>query len=227
MVYEELQESEIASSEKLAPLKAQLEGVEKQQRRYFELIESEAIAIGDVAPRLKELSAAKEALLAEREKLETSSRQKPTVLPSPLPVKAFVEDLRATLREGSLMQQKAFLRAFIKQIGIRDQDAEIEYTCPIGLTGNRRNEVLSIGKIGSRGRTRTNFLSNSQENRTLCRPNPAALKLNRTYWNQLNPTRVVSVLVSVLPCQKVRRNRDPSAKFVLERRLRPAEMSKS
>jgi hypothetical protein len=41
-----------------------------------------------------------------------------------------------------------------EQIGIRDQDVEIEYTCPIGPTGNRRNEILSIGKIGSRGRTR-------------------------------------------------------------------------
>jgi hypothetical protein len=53
------------------------------------------------------------------------------------------------------MHQKAFLNSFIRRINIKDSEAEIEYTCPIGLTGNRRSEVLSMGRIGSRGRART------------------------------------------------------------------------
>ena len=50
---------------------------------------------------------------------------------------------------------KAFLSSFIRRINIKDSEAEIEYACPIGLGGSRRNEVLSMGCIGSRGRTRT------------------------------------------------------------------------
>jgi hypothetical protein len=48
------------------------------------------------------------------------------------------------------MSRKAFLNSFIRPINIKDSEAEIEYTCPIGIGGNRKNEVLSIERIGSR-----------------------------------------------------------------------------
>ena len=48
-----------------------------------------------------------------------------------------------------------FLNSFIRRINIKDSEAEIEYTCPIGIYGNRKNEVLSMTRIGSRGRART------------------------------------------------------------------------
>jgi hypothetical protein len=68
-------------------------------------------------------------------------------------VTAYVEDLRSTLNEGSIMNRKAFLNSFIRRINIKDSEAEIEYTCPIGLGGNRRNEVLSMERIGSLARS--------------------------------------------------------------------------
>ena len=78
-------------------------------------------------------------------------------------IKANVEELRCTLREGRIMHQKTFLNSFIRRINIKDSEVEIEYTCPIGLSGNRRKEVLSMGCLGSRGRTRTyNITVNSR-----------------------------------------------------------------
>ena len=53
-----------------------------------------------------------------------------------------------TLRDGSIIRRKAFLRSFIKRIGIRDKEAEIEYTCPIGFSRGRRTEVLPIVRNG-------------------------------------------------------------------------------
>jgi hypothetical protein len=47
------------------------------------------------------------------------------------------------------MSRKVFLNSFIRRINIKDLEAEIEYSCPIGLGGNRRNEVLSMARIGS------------------------------------------------------------------------------
>ena len=41
------------------------------------------------------------------------------------------------------------MNSFIRRINIKDSEAEIEYTCPIGLGGNPRNEVLSMARIGS------------------------------------------------------------------------------
>jgi hypothetical protein len=75
--------------------------------------------------------------------------------PSNAMVKAYVENLRNTLNEGSIKSRKAFLNSFIRRINIKDSEAEIEYTCPIGIGGNRKNEVLRKEQIGSRGRART------------------------------------------------------------------------
>ncbi len=55
------------------------------------------------------------------------------------------------------MQRKAFLNSFIRRINLKDSEAEIEYTYPTGLSGNRRNEVLSMERIVSRGRARRLF----------------------------------------------------------------------
>ena len=72
--------------------------------------------------------------------------------PSPAEVKRYVEDLRETLEQGSLMEQKGFLRSFIKRIDLDHPNAEIEYTCPMTPPKQKeplRREVLSIGQNGS------------------------------------------------------------------------------
>lgn len=53
------------------------------------------------------------------------------------------------------MQRKALPRSFVRQVGVRDDNMEIEYTCPLEAFGNGQSEMLRIGKNGSRGRART------------------------------------------------------------------------
>ncbi len=53
------------------------------------------------------------------------------------------------------MQRKTFLRSFVKRIGIRDNEAEIEYSCPLGNSRNGRNEVLRIDGVGDPTGNRT------------------------------------------------------------------------
>ena len=136
-------------------LRPRLEEIETALRKYYRLIETAAITIADVSPRLKELNEEKGTLLKEQDNLTCAPKADSFAPPSERVVAACVKDLHDTLRQGSIMQRKAFLRSFVKRIDIRDSSAEIEYTCPIGLTGNRRNEVLSTGENGSRGRART------------------------------------------------------------------------
>jgi hypothetical protein len=145
-------------------LKTQVEEIEKKLARYYEMLESSALNVSDVAPRLRELNGEKEALTAEIARLGAQTpRSTVFIKPSDESIKADVGELRSTLKEGSIMHQKAFLNSFIRRINIKDLEAEIEYTCPIGLSGNRRKEVLSMGCNGSRGRTRTfNITVNSR-----------------------------------------------------------------
>ena len=156
MVCEELENGETESETKRVTLKNQIAEIEKKLARHYEAIEGGTIDLKDVAPRLRELNGEKEALTAEIAHLNAQTPHAATFpKPSEETVTAYVEDLRCTLNEGSIMHRKAFLNSFIRRINIKDSEAEIEYTCPIGLGGNRRNEVLSMARIGSRGRTRT------------------------------------------------------------------------
>jgi site-specific DNA recombinase len=156
MVCEELAKQGTESEMKRDALRSQKEEIEKKLAKYYELFESNTLNVSDVAPRLRELNAEKEVINSQIAQLNA---QTPSALIFPKPteetVSAYVEDLRNTLNEGSIMSRKAFLNSFIRRINIKDSEAEIEYTCPIGTGGNRRNEVLSMARIGSRGRTRT------------------------------------------------------------------------
>ena len=164
MVCVELENGEAESDAKRVTLKGQLAETEKKLARYYELIESNSLNIADVAPRLRELNAEKETANAEIARLYAqTTRAVAFPKPSEETVTAYVEDLRNTLNEGSIMSRKVFLNSFVRRINIKNSEAEIEYTCPIGLGGNRRNEVLSMARIGSRGRTRTfNITVNSR-----------------------------------------------------------------
>jgi hypothetical protein len=73
----------------------------------------------------------------------------------PVEVKACVEDLRNVLDGSTTMQRKSFLRSFVRQIGIKDNEAEIEYTCPLSISGNGKREVLPVGKFGDPNGNRT------------------------------------------------------------------------
>jgi hypothetical protein len=160
MVCEELENGEAESETKRAALKNQMIEIEKKLARHYELIESNALNVADVAPRLRELNGEKEALATEISGLNANTpRAANFPKPSQETVIAYVEDLRSTLNEGSIMHRKAFLNSFIRRINVKDSEAEIEYTCPIGLGGNRRNEVLSMARIGSRGRTRNKSIA--------------------------------------------------------------------
>ena len=164
MVSEALKKGSTESDAKRVIFESQMTDVEKKLARYYQVIEGNALSVADVAPRLRELNLEKETLTSEIERLNA---QKPhcAVFPQPSEetVTAYVEDLRSTLLEGSIMHRKAFLNSFIRRINIKDSDAEIEYSCPIGLSGQRKKEVLSMAQIGSRGRARTfNIAVNSR-----------------------------------------------------------------
>src|SRR5271154_4838919 len=65
MVCEELANGETESKTRRVTLKNQMAEIEKKLARYYELIESNALNVADVAPRLRELNGEKEALAAE------------------------------------------------------------------------------------------------------------------------------------------------------------------
>ena len=76
-----------------------------------------------------------------------------------------MEDLRELLSKGTIVEQKAFLRSFIKRIEVHHPHIALEYTIPLKRQKVEllSREVLPFETRGSPGRTRTSDqLVNSQ-----------------------------------------------------------------
>ncbi len=65
-------------------------------------------------------------------------------------IRAWVQDLRALLNTGSIMEQKTFLGPFIKKVTVKQRKVTIDYTIPIhgANTGSPTREVLPLIQNG-------------------------------------------------------------------------------
>ena len=67
-------------------------------------------------------------------------------------VKGYVNDLRDTLDDGPLSDRRAFIRSFVKEIIVTQQEIQLNYTLPLlpdGLTEERMG-VLPIVRHSGR-----------------------------------------------------------------------------
>jgi hypothetical protein len=154
MIAEELRAIREDSTGKLELVDKKLADVERRLGKLYRLVEDDKVSFDQISPRLRELTALRDEVLAEKGSLESQAVGCPvnSLDPSPAEVKRYVEDLRETLEQGSLMEQKGFLRSFIKRIDLDHPNAEIEYTVPMTPPKKKeplRREVLPIVQNGS------------------------------------------------------------------------------
>ncbi len=72
-------------------------------------------------------------------------------------VKGYVNDLRDTLDDGPLSDRRAFIRSFVKEIIVTQQEIQLNYTLPLLPDGliEEKVGVLPTVQYGGRYRTRT------------------------------------------------------------------------
>jgi site-specific DNA recombinase len=155
LVLDEFKVLQTDSTELFSNIERHLVEADRKIRRYYDLIENHGLGVEAAASRLNELNQEKARLLAEKREIQNRSEQGNCQLPTPAEVKACVEDLRSVLEGGTIMQRKSFLRSFVRRIGIKDNEAEIEYTCPLSPYGNGKREVLPTGTFGDPNGNRT------------------------------------------------------------------------
>ena len=157
LVLDELNQNRVTVQEELNTLNSQLETLRGKLGRLYAAIETGKVSIGDLAPRIKELKNQMDIL--EIKKLEVLEKaDSPKTLPfEPAKIKFFVEDLCALLRKGTLVEQKGFLRTFIKRIEVHPPKIVIEYVLPLKTAKAERliREVLPMEQFGCPAWNRT------------------------------------------------------------------------
>ena len=115
----------------------------------------------DAAPRIRELREEQTGLQRARDEALAKLEDKAPKELDEEQVLVYVRDLGALLSQGTLVEQKTFLRSFIKKIEFEPGQVTIDYTIPMPIDKNRASEreVLSTDKIGSPSWIRTNNLA--------------------------------------------------------------------
>jgi chromosome segregation ATPase len=120
--------------------------------KLYAALESGKLEMDDLAPRIKELRAQQNELQQLRNSLLSKIESGNPEQLDTNEVMSYVNELEQVLGEASFLQQKTFLRTFVKRVEINPKGLTLEYTIPLPLNKNRTSvmEVLNIDKVGSR-----------------------------------------------------------------------------
>jgi site-specific DNA recombinase len=148
-------------------LEKQLEQTEKELvkisgklTKLYVALESGKLEMDDLAPRIKELRASQHELQQQRDNLINRIESNEPEELDPNDVMGYVNELEEVLGEKSFLQQKTFLRRFVKRMEFNPEGVVLDYTIPVPIDKNRTStrEVLYIKQDGSGGWIRTNDL---------------------------------------------------------------------
>jgi site-specific DNA recombinase len=141
-------------------LEKQLEQTEKELTKIsgkltklYVALESGKLDMDDLAPRIKELRAYQHELQQQRDSLISRIESDEPEKLDENEVMSYVNELEQVLGEKSFLQQKTFLRRFVKRVEINPKGFVMDYTIPVPVDNNRTStrEVLYINKDGSGG----------------------------------------------------------------------------
>ena len=160
LVNEELLETTSRNEKELHQVEKQLKQVSKRLSKLYAALEGGKLDLDDLAPRIKELRMDQHELQECRNQLLSNIESKnPEALDAKI-VMSYVKELEQLLVQASFLQQKSFLRSFVKRVEVKPETIILDYTIPLPIKKNRTSsrEVLDINRFGSGGWIRTNDL---------------------------------------------------------------------
>ncbi len=134
----------------LKAIEKEIESVNRKLLKYYLAFENGTITDEDAAPRIRELRAeqsrlqrARDEVISEPEDMQSNKLNAEMVL-------NYVQDLKALLSNGTFMEQKTFLRSFIKRLDYEPGSVTIHYTVPLpdNKHANAKVEVLPFEQSG-------------------------------------------------------------------------------
>jgi hypothetical protein len=138
--------------EELKTISREEDAISTRLNKLYDAVETGDISLSDLAPRIRELRNRQEKMLVRRGELEAAISDRKVELADMKLVKSYINDLRKTLDDGLLTDRRAFIRSFIKEIVVFNQEVKLVYSIPLLPDGLREEKVgvLPIVPYGGR-----------------------------------------------------------------------------
>jgi hypothetical protein len=131
LVNEELVESASRHEKELREIEKRLTQVSNRLTKLYVALESEKLDLDDLAPRIKELRAYQHELQQRQDQLLNKIESKTPETLDATTVMSYVKELEQVLGQATFLQQKTFLRSFVKRVEVNPQTVVLDYTIPL------------------------------------------------------------------------------------------------
>jgi len=128
---EEIEALSEGENEHVKMLDRQISDVGSRLEHLYDALETGKFSTDELSPRIHTLVAKKAELQIAREKATAALRAKKLEIEDVEVMRHYVEDLRYLLGSATIMEQKAFLKSFVKGIDISNSEVAVNYTLPI------------------------------------------------------------------------------------------------
>ena len=141
-----------AYSSEMDTITSEIGGIEQRLSNHYNAIENGNIEFGLLKPRLQELKAQHDRLLARKAELEVILSQRKIELASPEVVRQYVDDLHHFIESSELTERRSFIKSFVKEIKVMGNEGRISYTFPIPPDNHEEEDlgVLPTVRYGGR-----------------------------------------------------------------------------
>ncbi len=119
---------------------------------FHEAIESGNISLTDLTPKIRDLRNQQEKLLAKQAEMEALLSDRKIELADTRTVKEYVNELREILSEGELCERKAFIRSFVKEIIVMNNEVQLIYDISLSQEGLTEEKVGVLPIVHNGGR---------------------------------------------------------------------------
>ena len=132
---EEMDSSIGSQRENLEMLEGQIADAEIRLDHLYDALEKGSFSNEELAPRIRKLQSRKSELELAKQRLNYSIQSKLIEAPDIEKVRKYVADLQSLLVSSPIIEQKAFLKEFIKSIVFGSEEMTINYTLPVDSAG--------------------------------------------------------------------------------------------
>ena len=154
---EELNNELETEREQLLTFERQIRDVESRLEHLYDVLEAGKLRINDLDLRIKGLIARRAKLERARLKVQNSLSDRKLDIEDMSLMQSYVADLKSLLGSAPILEQKAFLKSFVRSIEVSKSEVTVNYTLPMPIsnTGRESVEVLAFGSSGRPCRSRT------------------------------------------------------------------------
>ena len=131
LVNEEMDASAGEYRTRLDTVAAEINNVNSRLERLYDALETGALQLADLAPRIKELRQHQEQLQMSRQELEILLSDRRVELADLETVTQYVADLHNLLNDSTLADRKSFIKSFVSEVRVTGTEVSLAYNLPV------------------------------------------------------------------------------------------------